>query len=198
VLRTVAEGEGLDLVMDEGGGAFYGPKISVQAKDAIGRTWQMSTIQLDFNTPVRFGLTYDASDGTRQTPVMIHRALFGSVERFFGVLVEHYAGAFPAWLAPVQVSVLPVGADHLEYAQSVYKQLKQAGFRVELSATDEKLGSRIRREKLQKLPYILVVGADDAAAGTVGVNKRGSDAAERGVAIADFIARLRDEVDTHS
>jgi threonyl-tRNA synthetase len=198
VLRTVAEGEGLELVMDEGGGAFYGPKISVQAKDAIGRTWQMSTIQLDFNTPVRFGLTYDAADGTRQTPVMIHRALFGSVERFFGVLVEHYAGAFPAWLAPVQAAVLPVGADHLDYAQSVYKQLKQAGFRVELSATDEKLGSRIRREKLQKLPYILVVGSDDAAAGTVGVNKRGSDEAERGVAISDFIARLRDEVDTHS
>jgi threonyl-tRNA synthetase len=198
VLRTVAVGEGLELVMDEGGGAFYGPKISVQAKDAIGRTWQMSTIQLDFNTPVRFGLVYDAADGSRQTPVMIHRALFGSVERFFGVLVEHYAGAFPAWLAPVQVAVLPVGSDHLAYAQSVHDRLKKEGFRVELSAADEPLGARIRREKLQKLPYILVVGGDDAAAGTVGVNKRGSERPERDVTVDDFIARLRGEVDSHA
>jgi threonyl-tRNA synthetase len=198
VLRTVAVGEGLELVMDEGGGAFYGPKISVQAKDAIGRTWQMSTIQLDFNTPVRFGLTYDAADGSRQTPVMIHRALFGSVERFFGVLVEHYAGAFPAWLAPVQVAVLPVGSDHLDYAQSVYARLKKEGFRVELSAADEPLGARIRREKMQKLPYILVVGGDDAAANTVGVNKRGSERPERDVTVDDFVARLRTEIDTHS
>ncbi len=198
VLRSVAEGEGLELVMDEGGGAFYGPKISVQAQDAIGRTWQMSTIQLDFNTPVRFGLVYDAPDGSRQTPVMIHRALFGSVERFFGVLVEHYAGAFPAWLAPVQVAVLPVAADHADYAHSVYDRLRKEGFRVEISAADEPLGARIRREKLQKLPYILVVGGDDAAAGTVGVNKRGSERPERDVTVDDFVARLRGEVDAHS
>ncbi|HVV38497.1 MAG TPA: threonine--tRNA ligase [Acidimicrobiales bacterium] len=198
VLRTVALGEGLELVMDEGGGAFYGPKISVQARDAIGRTWQMSTIQLDFNTPVRFELTYDAPDGSRQTPVMIHRALFGSVERFFGVLVEHYAGAFPAWLAPVQVAVLPVGQDHVDYAGTVYDQLRAAGFRVELHAADEPLGARIRKAKLQKLPYVLVVGADDAAAGTVGVNARGSERPERDVAIDEFVARLHREVDTHA
>src|SRR5919107_907255 len=128
--------------MDEGGGAFYGPKISVQARDAIGRTWQMSTIQLDFNTPVRFELTYDAADGSRQTPVMIHRALFGSVERFFGVLVEHYAGAFPSWLAPIQAAVLPVGQDFVEYAGEVYDRLRAEGFRVELYAADEPLGAR--------------------------------------------------------
>ncbi len=198
ILRDVALGEGLDLVMDPGGGAFYGPKISVQARDAIGRTWQMSTIQLDFNTPARFELTYDADDGTRQQPVMIHRALFGSVERFFGVLVEHYAGAFPAWLAPVQVAVLPVGEDHLAYAQSVHDRLKQEGFRVEMNAADEPLGARIRKAKMQKMPYVLVVGADDAAAGTVGVNARGSERPERDVALDDFIARLRGEIDSHA
>ncbi|MEY2399562.1 MAG: threonyl-tRNA synthetase, partial [Actinomycetota bacterium] len=198
ILRDVALGEGLDLVIDEGGGAFYGPKISVQARDAIGRTWQMSTIQLDFNTPLRFELTYDAPDGSRQTPVMIHRALFGSVERFFGVLVEHYAGAFPAWLAPVQAAVLPVGQDHLEYAQSVYDRLKKDGFRVELHAADEPLGARIRRAKMQKLPYVLVVGGDDAGAATVGVNARGSERPERGVALDDFSARLRSEIDSHA
>ncbi|MEY2427044.1 MAG: threonyl-tRNA synthetase, partial [Actinomycetota bacterium] len=198
ILRDVALGEGLDLVMDPGGGAFYGPKISVQARDAIGRTWQMSTIQLDFNTPARFELTYDADDGTRQQPVMIHRALFGSVERFFGVLVEHYAGAFPSWLAPVQAAVLPVGADHVDYAHAVHERLRAEGFRVEVHAADEPLGARIRKAKLQKLPYVLVVGGDDAAAGTVGVNARGSERPERDVALDDFVARLRTEVDTHS
>ena len=198
VLREVALGEGLELVMDEGGGAFYGPKISVQARDAIGRTWQMSTIQLDFNTPVRFELTYDAADGSRQTPVMIHRALFGSVERFFGVLVEHYAGAFPAWLAPIQAAVLPVGQDFVDYAGAVYDRLRAEGFRVELQATDEPLGARIRKAKLQKLPYVLVVGGEDVAAETVGVNKRGQNQAERGVTVDEFVARLRSEVDTHS
>ena len=198
VLADVAEGEGLDLVMDPGGGAFYGPKISVQARDAIGRTWQMSTIQLDFQQPKNFELTYDASDGSRQAPVMIHRALFGSVERFFGVLVEHYAGAFPAWLAPVQVSVLPVAADHADYAQAVFDRLRKEGFRVELSPAHEPLGARIRREKLQKLPYILVVGPDDVAAGTVGVNKRGSERPERDVTVDEFVARLQAEVDSHT
>ncbi len=198
VLADVAKGEGLELVMDEGGGAFYGPKISVQARDAIGRTWQMSTIQLDFQQPKNFELTYDAADGTRQAPVMIHRALFGSVERFFALLVEHYAGAFPAWLAPVQVTVLPVGSDHLDYAHSVYDRLKTEGFRVEMHAADEPLGARIRRDKMQKLPYVLVVGGDDASAGTVGVNQRGSERPERDVSVDDFVARLRAEVDTHS
>jgi threonyl-tRNA synthetase len=198
VLREVALGEGLELVMDEGGGAFYGPKISVQARDAIGRTWQMSTIQLDFNTPVRFELVYDAPDGSRQTPVMIHRALFGSVERFFGVLVEHYAGAFPAWLAPIQAAVLPVGEDFVEYAGDVYDRLRAEGFRVELHAADEPLGARIRKAKLQKLPYVLVVGGEDVAANTLGVNKRGENQPERGVTVDEFVARLRTEVDTHS
>jgi threonyl-tRNA synthetase len=194
-LREAAEGEDLELVLDEGGGAFYGPKISVQARDAIGRTWQMSTIQLDFQTPQRFELTVDSADGTRQRPVMIHRALFGSVERFFGVLVEHYAGAFPAWLAPVQVSVLPVGEAHGAYAGAVVERLRAEGFRVELHAADEPLGGRIRRQKLQKVPYILVVGDDDLAAGTVGVNARGSDRPERDVALDDFVVRVRGEVE---
>jgi threonyl-tRNA synthetase len=197
-LRDVALAEGLELVMDPGGGAFYGPKISVQARDAIGRTWQMSTIQLDFNTPAKFELVYDAPDGSRQQPVMIHRALFGSVERFFGVLVEHYAGAFPAWLAPVQVAVLPVGEDFVDYAGSVYDRLRAEGFRAEVHASDEGVGARIRKAKLQKIPYILVVGGEDQGAGTVGVNKRGSERPERGVALDDFVAQLRTEVDTHA
>ncbi len=198
VLASVAEAAGLDLVLDPGGGAFYGPKISVQARDAIGRTWQMSTIQVDFQLPKRFELSVDAADGTRQTPVMIHRALFGSVERFFGVLVEHYAGAFPAWLAPVQVAILPVGEDHVDYAHAVHDRLLAEGFRVELHAADEPLGARIRRAKLQKLPYVLVVGADDASAGTVGVNARGSERPERDVALDDFVLRVRTEVDAHA
>ena len=197
-LRTAAEREELELVLDEGGGAFYGPKISVQARDAIGRTWQMSTIQLDFQTPQRFELSVDASDGTRQRPVMIHRALFGSVERFFGVLVEHYAGAFPVWLAPVQVSVLPVGESHGAYAEAVVGRLRAEGFRVELHAAEEPLGARIRRTKLQKVPYILVVGDDDLSAGSVGVNARGSDRPERDVALDDFVARVRAEVEDKS
>ena len=192
-LREAASGMGLDLVLDEGGGAFYGPKISVQAKDAIGRTWQMSTIQLDFQTPKRFGIEFNAADGTRQEPIMIHRALFGSVERFFGVLTEHYAGAFPAWLSPVQVRVLGVRNDHDEHAAKLVAQLKDEGFRVDLVEADEPLGGRIRKGKLEKIPYILVVGDDDVANGTVGVNARGSDRPERGVSVRDFIDRLRDE-----
>jgi threonyl-tRNA synthetase len=192
-LRDAASGMGLDLVMDEGGGAFYGPKISVQAKDAIGRTWQMSTIQLDFQTPKRFGIEFNAADGTRQEPIMIHRALFGSVERFFGVLTEHYAGAFPAWLAPVQVRVLGVRNDHDDHAAKLVAQLKDEGFRVDMIDADEPRGARIRRGKLEKIPYILVVGDDDVANGTVGVNARGSDRPERGVGVGDFVERLRDE-----
>ncbi|HVF32274.1 MAG TPA: threonine--tRNA ligase [Acidimicrobiales bacterium] len=192
-LRRSASGMGLELVMDEGGGAFYGPKISVQAKDAIGRTWQMSTIQLDFQTPKRFGIEFNAADGTRQEPIMIHRALFGSVERFFGVLTEHYAGAFPAWLSPVQVRVLGVRNDHDEHAAKLVAQLKDDGFRVDMVDADEPLGARIRRGKLEKIPYILVVGDDDVANATVGVNARGSDRPERGVSVGEFVERLRDE-----
>jgi threonyl-tRNA synthetase len=180
--------------MDEGGGAFYGPKISVQARDAIGRYWQLSTIQLDFQMPQRFDMEYQAADGTRQRPVMIHRALFGSVERFFAVLLEHYAGAFPTWLAPVQARVLGVRDDHDGYATAVVEQLRDAGVRADTVEAGEPLGARIRRAKLEKLPYVLVVGDDDVAAGTVGVNARGQDV-ERGVRVDDFIARVRSEID---
>jgi threonyl-tRNA synthetase len=195
VLRTTAVGMGLDLVMDEGGGAFYGPKISVQARDAIGRTWQMSTIQLDFQLPQRFDLHYIGADNERHRPIMIHRALFGSVERFFAVLLEHYAGAFPTWLAPVQVSVLPVADRHHDYAEEVAARLKTERLRVEvLDAHNDTLGNRVRRAKTEKVPWVLVVGDDDATHSTVGVNARGGDAPERGVALSDFVTRVADEV----
>jgi len=193
-LRSAAATKDLELVLDEGGGAFYGPKISVQTKDAIGRTWQMSTIQLDFQTPQRFGIDYVGADNERHTPIMIHRALFGSIERFFGVLVEHYAGAFPAWLAPEQVRVLPVRSDHHAYAARVVDRLRADGFRAEIAEADEPLGSRIRKAKLEKLPYVLVVGDDDVEAGTVGVNRRGSDQPERGVHVDELAERLAAEV----
>ena len=196
-LRTVGVAMGLDLVMDEGGGAFYGPKISVQARDAIGRTWQLSTIQVDFQLPQRFGMEYTGSDNARHQPIMIHRALFGSVERFFAILVEHYAGAFPLWLAPVQVQVLPVAAEHVDYAASVVGRLRSEGFRVEQISADEPLGARIRRGKMEKVPYVLVVGGDDVAAGTAGVNDR-SGSVDRGVSIDDFVARIRDEAATRA
>ena len=193
-LRAALDEAGLDYGVDVGGGAFYGPKIDVDVRDAIGRSWQLSTIQLDFNLPERFGLTYAAADGSRPRPVMIHRALFGSVERFFGVLLEHYAGAFPAWLAPVQAAVLPVAEAHRPYADSVASRLEAEGFRVEVSPAVEPLGKRVRAAKLAKLPYVLVTGGDDAAADTVGVNARGGRSPERGVAVADFAARLAAEV----
>ena len=194
-LRRVASGKDLDLVMDEGGGAFYGPKISVQAKDAIGRTWQMSTIQLDFQLPQRFDLHYVGADNERHRPIMIHRALFGTIERFFAVLLEHYAGAFPAWLAPVQVSILPVADRHHPYAHRLLDRLEAEGFRAELlDAHNDTLGNRVRRAKTEKVPYVLVVGDEDAENGTVGVNARGSDAPERGVPVDDFVARLATEV----
>ena len=193
-LRAALDAAGLDYETDEGGGAFYGPKIDVDVRDAIGRAWQLSTIQLDFNLPERFGLTYVAADGSRPRPVMIHRAMFGAVERFFGVLLEHHAGAFPAWLAPVQARVLPVAAAHADYATEVVESLRAEGFRVEASAADEPLGKRVRAGKVAKVPYVLVVGDDDAANRTVGVNARGSKKPERDVALADFTARLADEV----
>src|SRR5262249_51607441 len=170
-LRTVALDAGLELVMDEGGGAFYGPKISVQTRDAIGRTWQMSTIQLDLQLPQRFGLEYVGADNDRHQPVMIHRALFGTIERFFGILTEHYAGAFPEWLALVQVTVVPVADRHEDYAAEVVARLQADGRRVELvGAHSDTLGARIRRAKLEKVPYVLVVGSDDEEHRTVGVN----------------------------
>jgi threonyl-tRNA synthetase len=192
VLTRTAEAAGLDLVLDEGGGAFYGPKISVQVRDAIGRTWQMSTIQLDFQSPQRFDLSYVGADNQRHRPVMIHRALFGSVERFFGVLLEHYAGAFPTWLAPVQVQVLAVRDDHHAYAAEVVERLRGAGVRAEPIGASDPLGTRIRRAKLEKLPWVLVVGDDDVAATTVGVNGRDGEV-ERGVALDAFMARVAAE-----
>jgi threonyl-tRNA synthetase len=193
-LRQAAMKRDLELVMDEGGGAFYGPKISVQCRDAIGRTWQMSTIQLDFQEPPRFGLEYVGADNERHQPVMIHRALFGSIERFFGVLVEHYAGAFPAWLAPEQVRVLPVRSDHHAYAHRVVDRLQAEGFRASLGEAEEPLGARIRKAKLDKLPYVLVVGDSDVEGGTVGVNARGSEQPERDVHVDAFAERLHAEV----
>ena len=194
-LRTTAMAMDLELVLDEGGGAFYGPKISVQARDAIGRTHQMSTIQLDFQTPQRFGAEYIGPDNARHRPIMIHRALFGSVERFFAILLEHYAGALPTWLSPEQVRVLGVRDDHEEYAHKVADRLRAVGARVSVDPADEPLGARIRRAKVLKVPYILVVGDDDVHAGTVGVNRRGSDRPERGVELTSFTEALEREVD---
>jgi len=194
-LRVVASGMGLELVMDEGGGAFYGPKISVQARDAIGRYWQLSTIQVDFQLPPRFGLEYVGADNARHQPIMIHRALFGSIERFFGVLTEHYAGAFPVWLSPVQARILPVRDDHQDYAEKVAARMKTAGLRVDVASASEKLGGRIRKAKLERVPFVLVVGDDDVAAGSVGVNQRGSEQPERGVPVETLIDRMASMVE---
>ena len=189
VLRQAAEKQGLELVLDEGGAAFYGPKISVQAKDAIGRTWQMSTIQLDFNLPERFDLEYAAPDGTRQRPVMIHRALFGSIERFFAVLLEHYAGAFPPWLAPVQVVAIPVSDAHVDYLYEVASRLREHGIRVEVDDADDRMQKKIRTAQKSKVPYMLIAGDDDMAAGAVSFRYR--DGSQRnGVSIDDAVAEI--------
>ncbi len=193
-LADALERYGLEYDVKEGDAAFYGPKIDIDVRDAIGRTWQLSTIQYDFNLPERFDLEYVGADNERHRPIMLHRALFGSIERFFGVLVEHYAGAFPTWLAPVQVRVLPVSEAHEEYAQRVADEIEAAGARVDLVGADDGLGKRIRAAKLEKLPYVLVVGDEDVGAHTVGVNPRGGEVV-RGVALDDFVADLRREVD---
>jgi threonyl-tRNA synthetase len=193
-LREAAMGMDLDLVLDEGGGAFYGPKISVQARDAIGRTHQMSTIQLDFQEPQRFDMEYVGADNGRHRPIMIHRALFGSVERFFAILLEHYAGALPTWLSPEQVRVLGVRDDHEEYAHKVADRLRAIGARVSVDPADEPLKPRVGKAKVLKIPYILVVGDDDVKAGTVGVNRRGGDRPERGVELTAFTEMLEREI----
>jgi threonyl-tRNA synthetase len=197
-LESVARTAGLELVLDAGGGAFYGPKISVQARDAIGRTHQMSTIQLDFQLPQRFDATYIAADGTRTRPIMIHRALFGSIERFMAILIEHYAGALPTWLAPEQVHVLSVSGIYDDYAHEVALACRAAGLRAHAEPATEPLGARIRRSKLEKVPYILVVGEVDVQNRTVGVNARGSIDPERGVAMKDFIDRVAAESLAHA
>ena len=192
-LRAALEKYGLPYKIKEGDAAFYGPKLDIDVKDAIGRTWQLSTIQCDFNMPARFGLEYVSADNGRRQPIMLHRALFGSIERFFGVLVEHYAGAFPVWMSPLQARVLPVASAHHEYAASVVQRLQAAGFRADLVDATDQLGKRIRAAKLEKIPYVLVVGDDDVAAATVGVNPRGGEV-ERGVTVDGFVSRLADEV----
>ncbi len=194
-LREVAEASGLDLVPDPGGAAFYGPKISVQAKDAIGRTWQMSTIQLDFNLPERFDLTYQAADGTRQRPVLIHRALFGSIERFFAVLLEHYAGAFPAWLAPVQVLAVPVAEVFNDYLADVVAQLKAVGVRAEVDYSDDRFNKKIRNATQTKVPFVLIAGGEDAEAGSVSFRFR--DGTQRnGVPVAEAIELIKQTIDS--
>ena len=193
-LRQALESSGLEYKVAEGEGAFYAPKIDVHVRDAIGRRWQISTLQVDLQMPQRFDMEFVGSDNTRHRPYMIHRALFGSVERFFAVLVEHYAGAFPAWLAPEQVRVLPVRSDHHAYAARLVDRLDAEGFRASLAEAHEPLGARIRKAKVEKLPYILVVGDSDVEAGTVGVNARGADQPERDVPMDAFVERLAAEV----
>jgi threonyl-tRNA synthetase len=188
-LRKAALAQGLELVLDEGGAAFYGPKISVQAKDAIGRTWQMSTIQVDFQLPQRFELEFAAADGSRQRPVMIHRALFGSIERFFGVLTEHYAGAFPPWLAPVQVVGIPVADTFSSYLQDVITKMKVAGIRAELDSSDDRMQKKVRNAQMQKVPYMLIAGEEDMNSGAVSFRYRNGDQ-KNGVPIADAIAEI--------
>ncbi|GAA5230216.1 threonine--tRNA ligase [Arthrobacter cryoconiti] len=192
-LAEVAEASGLELVADPGGAAFYGPKISVQVKDALGRTWQMSTIQLDFNLPERFELEYQAADGTRQRPVMIHRALFGTVERFMGVLTEHYAGAFPAWLSPVQVVAIPVAEAFNDYMFDVVAQLKKEGIRAEVDISSDRFPKKIRTASKDKVPFVLIAGGDDADANAVSFRFR-DGSQDNGVPVADAVARIVDAV----
>ena len=192
-LRKAAVAQKLELVLDEGGAAFYGPKISVQAKDAIGRTWQMSTIQVDFQLPQRFELEYSATDGTRQRPVMIHRALFGSIERFFGVLTEHYSGAFPPWLAPVQVTAIPVAEAFADYLSGVVKEFKAAGIRIDLDASDDRMQKKIRNAQMQKVPYMLIAGEEDQLAGKVSIRYRNGEQ-KNGIAVIDAIAEIQSAI----
>ena len=195
ILRQAAQKQNLELVMDPGGAAYYGPKISVQAKDAIGRTWQMSTIQVDFQQPKRFELEYQAADGSRQRPVMIHRALFGSIERFFAVLLEHYAGAFPAWLAPVQAVGIPIAAEHVPYLEEVARRLREHGVRVEVDSSDDRMQKKIRNAQKQKIPFMLLAGDDDVSKGAVSFRYR-DGSQNNGVpvdeAVAEILAAIRE------
>jgi threonyl-tRNA synthetase len=189
-LRKAAVAQNLELVLDEGGAAFYGPKISVQAKDAIGRTWQMSTIQVDFQLPQRFELEFSASDGSRQRPVMIHRALFGSIERFFGVLTEHYSGAFPPWLAPVQVVGIPVADTFADYLSDVIKEMKSSGIRAELDSSDDRMQKKVRNAQMQKIPFMVIAGEEDMKAGAVSFRYRNGEQ-KNGIPIADAITEIK-------
>jgi threonyl-tRNA synthetase len=194
-LEQVASDSGLELVPDPGGAAFYGPKISVQARDAIGRTWQMSTIQLDFNLPERFDLDYTTQDGTKQRPVMIHRALFGSVERFFGVLTEHYAGHFPPWLAPVQVVAVPIAEAFSEYLHGVVAELRKSGVRAQVDDSDDRMQKKIRNHTMAKVPFMLIAGENDQAAGAVSFRFR-DGSQENGIPVAEAIRRILEAIET--
>ncbi|MBA3781625.1 MAG: threonine--tRNA ligase, partial [Nocardioides sp.] len=193
ILEEAATESGLELVADPGGAAFYGPKISVQARDAIGRTWQMSTVQYDFNQPKGFELEYQAPDGTRQQPVMIHSAKFGSMERFMGVLVEHYAGAFPPWLAPVQVQAIPIADVHADYLHDIAKRMKAQGLRVEVDDSDDRMQKKIRNAQLQKVPFMMIAGNDDIEAGAVSFRYR-DGRQDNGVPVDEAIARVAEAV----
>jgi threonyl-tRNA synthetase len=196
-LAEVAAESGLELVPDPGGAAFYGPKISVQTKDAIGRTWQMSTIQLDFNMPERFGLTYQGADGERHQPVMIHRALFGSVERFIGVLVEHYAGAFPVWLSPVQVIGVPVSDEYVDYLNDVANRLRENGIRIDVDASDDRMPKKIRNASKAKVPYVLIAGEEDRSKGAVSFRYR--DGSQRnGVPVDEAVEEILTAIRTRA
>ena len=196
-LRLAAEKQGLELVLDEGGAAFYGPKVSVQAKDAIGRTWQMSTIQVDFQLPQRFDLEYQSGDGTRQRPIMIHRALFGSIERFFAVLLEHYGGAFPPWLAPVQVIGIPITDEHNPYLEQIAGRLRDRGVRIEIDTSDDRMQKKIRTAQKSKVPFMLIAGDEDVAAGAVSFRYR-DGTQKNGVLVDDALAEIISAIDSRA
>jgi threonyl-tRNA synthetase len=196
-IRAGLEQTGLDYTISEGEGAFYGPKIDVDVRDAIGRYWQVCTIQVDFQEPERFGLEYIDEHGERQRPVMVHRALYGSVERFFGVLVEHFAGAFPTWLAPVQVAIIPIADRHGDYARQVAERLRPAGIRVEVDDSSDTMGAKIRHQQLQKVPYMLVVGDNEVSSSTVSVRRRTGEES-RGVNLEDLVGKLTAEIESRS
>nr|WP_245984570.1 threonine--tRNA ligase [Biomaibacter acetigenes] len=191
-LRNALEKKGLPYKVNEGDGAFYGPKIDFHLKDSIGRTWQCGTIQLDFQMPEKFDLTYVGPDGEKHRPVMIHRVIFGSIERFIGILIEHYAGAFPVWLSPVQARILPISEKHMDYAREVKERLEEADIRVELDERNEKIGYKIREAQIQKLPYMLIVGDKEANSGSVSIRQREvGDVGSR--SIEEFIAEVKEK-----
>jgi threonyl-tRNA synthetase len=190
LLENVLKKRGIEYKSIPGEAAFYGPKIDIKLVDAIGRLWQLSTVQFDFNLPQRFDLEYVSEDGSRQQPLMVHRALYGSVERFFGVLIEHYAGAFPVWLSPLQAVMIPIAERHVEYANQVAAQLKEAGVRVEVDGRNEKMNSKIREHAMQKVPFLVVVGDKEAEAGRVNVRTRGKEKTED-MPAADFVGKIQ-------
>ena len=194
-LQNALDENGIEYTINEGDGAFYGPKIDFHLEDSIGRTWQCGTIQLDMQMPERFELEYTAADGTKKRPVMIHRVCFGSIERFIGILIEHFAGQFPVWLSPVQVKVLPISEKFADYAKSVEDALDAAGIRVETDNRAEKIGYKIREARNERVPYIIVVGEKDQEANMVSLRSR-KNGEEGQVALADFIARIKEEIDT--